>query len=97
MNRTHRQRPCLLSSTSCSSSRNSSDWIVLSRDMITSPTSWRGSRLQLLRRRRETESTHLAQLPELPRILLSASPPPTMPRDELTCLLAIVSVLEKSS
>ena len=35
--KTHRQSPCLLSSTSCSSSRNSSDWIVLSRDMITSP------------------------------------------------------------
>ena len=48
MERTHRQRPCLLSSTSCSSSRNSSDWIVLSRDMITSPTSCRGRRLQLL-------------------------------------------------
>ena len=46
--KTHRQRPCLLSSTSCSSSRNSSDWIVLSRDMITSPTSCPGRRLQLL-------------------------------------------------
>ena len=44
-----------------------------------------------------TEGTHLAQLSELPRIPLSASPPPTKPQGELTCLLAIVSVLEKSS
>ena len=89
--RTHRQRPCLLSSTSCSSSRNSSEWIVLSRDMMTSPTSCQ-------RVHHQSSVDIRAWIEDAPGATFQATPPygprtqrayPAYIPPLLTCLLAM--------